>query len=220
MILKVAAFLGAWMLAWPLTACGGPAPGPKVAPAKPETAVTAPTDTPSPTAHQRMGIYVDDVRQFDWSRVLLPPDVCGVEGRVELTARGSRQISDRWGGIRVFFHEVKFGEFLTLLGPQAAVSVFCDNGGGTASSILEHAIVMYSSPGGELTALGVITAQKQAPDQPATLLALRTWRPSAILVTELYYRAGDATCCPSGRAVTTWTYEGEVLVPGPPHVIK
>lgn len=44
--------------------------------------------------------------------------------------------------------------------------------------------------------------------------------PGRVVVQEFYYQLSDRTCCPSGRATTTWTYSNGELLPGTPHIIR
>lgn len=73
--------------------------------------------------------------------------------------------------------------------------------------------------GGELTALGSLVAKRQPPAQLPTTLVIKEWRTDTLTVEELWYRPGDATCCPSGVAEVTWTWRDGVPTPGPAHVL-
>jgi hypothetical protein len=42
------------------------------------------------------------------------------------------------------------------------------------------------------------------------------FKPGRIVTEETYYNESDYTCCPSGAAVTTWTYKDGKLTPGKP----
>ncbi len=39
-----------------------------------------------------------------------------------------------------------------------------------------------------------------------------------VVAYETWYRPSDATCCPSGTAVTVWTLQGGRLSPGAPRI--
>ena len=208
------------VVCWLAAGCAAPQPGPRIAPAEPPAGVTLVTRSPTPAPVVGLGVPVTDLRQVDWDEAVLPPGVCGIDTAARLSRRRSRETSATWGAVTVWLDRVAYGDLLSDPGPEAAVRVYCDNGGGTASSILEYGLVVYSARGGELTAVGLVRPQRQDATQLPTLLLVRSWRPATLVVTELYYRSADPTCCPSGRARTTWSWASGVAEPGPPRIVR
>jgi len=203
-----------------LAACGAPEPGPKVTPAEPESEAIMPTDTATHCGATALDVPVSNLRGFDWDQAVLPGGVCGVKETVHLNKGVARATSDTWGPVTVAMLGAKYGQLLADRGVEAAATVYCDNGGGTGSSTLEYAVVVYSARGGVLTGVGLISAKKHEEGELPTILSVKSFQPSALAIRELYYRPADSTCCPSGRAVTTWTWAGDTPEPSAPHVLR
>jgi hypothetical protein len=202
-------------------ACSAPTPGPKVEPAPPRSDATVSSVSPGTTASPAgLGVAVSDLHQLDWDEAPLPSGFCGVPTVTRFSSGFAATTSATWGGVTVAVLQVTYGNLLGDDAEEAALDVYCDNGGGTASSTLEYGIAVYAGRGGELVSLGILTAQKQDADQMATLLSVKEWRDRSMVVTENYYRTSDSTCCPSGIAETTWTWEDDVPSPGGPHVLQ
>jgi len=72
--------------------------------------------------------------------------------------------------------------------------------------------------------LGLITPQVSPRDVHGTIIGNRrgfaVFHQKSITVKEAFYGRSDGTCCPAGRAVTTWTFDGHRLAPGTPRVIR
>jgi hypothetical protein len=116
--------------------------------------------------------------------------------------------------------DVMYGDLLEDEKEEAAVAVVCDNGGGTGSGLLESGIVLFAERDGRLISVGTVTARKQYEGQLPTLISVKEWRKPSIIVSESYFRASDATCCPSGRAETDWIWTEESLSPGATRVLE
>jgi hypothetical protein len=202
-------------------ACGAPSPGAKVTPASQEPTVgsSAPTSA-ARSGGEDLGVPAGDLHQVDWDSAPLPPQVCGIPGLTTLSNGLARATSQTWGAVTVGVVQVAYGDLLGDDGDEAAVEVYCSNGGGTAASNLEYALAVYTSRSGRLVSLGVLRAQRQDADQRSTLLSVATWAEGSVVVTEHYYRSADGTCCPSGIAETPWRWEGDIPSPGPPHVVQ
>ena len=103
-----------------------------------------------------------------------------------------------------------------LLGPRrsaVAVPVICDNGGGTAAGQLASAYAVFREQGSRLSPIGMVTAQYRPRDVHITLVSGLRMQPGTLTVREYWYRPRDGDCCPSGRAIARWTYDGRRLVP-------
>jgi hypothetical protein len=167
-----------------------------------------------------LGVAVTDLRQLDWDRVPVPPGFCGIPTVVQIDGGMAKAASGTWGRVTVGVFGVTYGDLLEDDADEAAVNVYCDNGGGTGASTLEYGIVVYTGRAGRLTSLGVLSAQMQEANQLPTTLSVQEWSDRSLLVTEHYYRVSDSTCCPSGTAETRWTWEDDSPTPGAPHVIE
>jgi hypothetical protein len=153
--------------------------------------------------------------------VAVPGDVCpGRAGPIRLL-RGKAKIPDPRGdhfrgGVTVTEATHVFGD---LYGPGhdvAALNVWCAGANGTAASQLRDSWIVYADADGKLRPIATLVpqqparAQKTAPhvayfDTSAGGIAIA---PSTVTVKELWYRAGDRTCCPSERATTVWRAHG------------
>jgi hypothetical protein len=204
--------------------CGAPTPGPTVQPAsqQPGSAVpSASTGTTGTTApDEDLGVTVGDLHQLDWDAAPVPPGFCGVPTVTVMSGGKATTTSGTWGPVTVAVLGVDYGDLLADDADEAALRVYCDNGGGTGSSTLAYGIAVYAGRGGRLVSLGVLTAQMQEANQLPTLLSVQEWRQGSLVVAESYYRDADSTCCPSGTAETTWTWTGDVPSPSAPHVLS
>ena len=93
---------------------------------------------------------------------------------------------------------------------EAALAVSCSNGGGTAAGALAYVQVIFRAGPRYPVAVGVITARQQPKHVLPTLLTV-TFGRGRVQVREAFYGRGDGTCCPSGRARSTWTYRNGKL---------
>lgn len=182
-------------------------------------AAPSPSVGPSPGAAD-LGVAAGDLQQMDWDAVSLPPGFCGIPTVTQLDGGMARASSETWGPVTVAWFDVSYGDLVGDDADEAVVSAYCDNGGGTGSSTLEYALVTYAVRGGRLIGLGTLTAQVQEANQLPTTLSVQEWGEQSLVVNEHYYRASDATCCPSGVAETTWTWDGDIPSPGAPHVLE
>jgi len=95
--------------------------------------------------------------------------------------------------------------------PVAAVPFTCDNNGGTASGQLLFSIALYTRANGGLHLLGLITPRQERNDNHVTLLEIGSFSTSGLTVQEAWYGPSDATCCPTGQAISTWQYDAGKL---------
>jgi hypothetical protein len=103
---------------------------------------------------------------------------------------------------------------------EAAVSVGCDNGGGTADGQLGFAYVVVAARAGRLRVLGTVTPSIHRPGLHVSLFESIKIDVGRITAVEAWYRESDATCCPGGRATTVWTYSDGQLTPGLPDITQ
>jgi len=169
------------------------------------------TPAPAPPAatkityeiHSTVSSSSIDLHRVAWKNVTLPGRVCGVRTPVHL--RDGKAMVNPHLEVNAGWHRVVYGDLNANGGDEAAVSVACSNGGGTADSIWAYAIVLFRAGTSAPTPLAVIRPQHHVKRMPATLLQVAV-RPRSVEGRESFYGRNDGTCCPSGRAVSTWVY--------------
>jgi hypothetical protein len=142
-----------------------------------------------------------------------------VPGVVQFSSGEAKATSDTWGPVEMGVDpgSTVYGDLDGDGVEEAAVSVSCNNGGGTASGQLAFGYVVVRKDSDALSAVGSITARQNPPNAShVTLLGTTEITHNEIRVQELWYRPSDATCCPSGEAETTWSYADSTLTPGQP----
>jgi hypothetical protein len=170
------------------------------------------------------------LRKVDWANVTLPGAVCAVKHPIHLHRRTAflREIPRRWAqplsyqreqrlrhGVRVdaAWEQVSYGR-LGAGGPDAAgLAVSCSNGGGTADGVLAYAWVVFTGRERNLDVAGIVTPQGPQPPHELPTLVKIVFTHGGITAREYWYGHRDGTCCPSGRATTTWTYVAGRLRP-------
>ena len=185
----------------------------------PATRIPAATIPASPRGTVPGNVAAKNLHHVDWANVSIPGQFCSVPGFVKLKGGQATSFSTKWGSVR--FSEIGpviYGDLGGAGQEEGAVSVWCDNGGGTADSELAQAYLIFDGAGGKLTAIGAITAQEQPGDVHVSNVTKVTFSPDRIAAHEVWYRGSDPSCCPSGTAVTIWTYTHGQLVPGTPDI--
>lgn len=180
-----------------------------------------PTTEPATTAPPvDLGPAPADLHQLDWASVHVPGDFCSIPQVIAFQGGEATAASREFGRVHLgSVSDVVYGDIDGDGRPEAALKVECDNGGGTADGQLGFGAVILTSRHDRLIALGSITPQEQAPDAiHVTLLTDVQILHGSVVVHESWYRATDATCCPTGTAVTTWTLDGDRLSPGTPEI--
>ena len=170
------------------------------------------------------GAVARDIRQTAWGEVSVPGSICGAKGSIRLHNGRAIVRSSRWPSLRRVhvasgWNPVRYGNLDGRGQAEAALVVGCNNGGGTAAGYLAYAQVVYTTTGDALSVVGVVTPQQQKPNRLPTLLEV-TIRRGKIIASEAWYGPNDGTCCPSGRAVTVWTYARGTLAPSVPRVTR
>ena len=201
-----------------LAACSTPGASDRIVPAAaPEVVpIVAPTSAPIALGTARpLGSAPEDLRTMAWDAVTVPGEFCDLDRDPTLESGNASAISRTWGPVVVTWFDVQYGDVVGDARVEAALRLDCNNGGGTAVGLLQYAIVLFTSEAGQLWTLGAIVPRRQPPGQLPTLMAIEEWRSGALLVAEKWYRSSDSTCCPSGLAEVTWTWQDGTLVPGP-----
>jgi len=149
-----------------------------------------------------------------WPDVTVPGAVCGAPGALHLHD-GSAMVASP-PALHAGTAEVvaRLGTVVdgTLAGaPVAAVRVSCATTSGTADGQLDDSWVIYGVVAGTLRVLADLQPRQpagapapHAPTFAAGTGALR-WSGDQLVVQELWWAPGDATCCPTLRASTVWT---------------
>ena len=179
---------------------------------KPET--TIPAKSNSPGGAVPIDVAAVNLHHVYWPNVPISGQFCSVPGIVRLKDGQATGVSTKWGPVD--FYQAGSTIYGELGGADlAAVTVWCDNGGGTADSQIAQAYILFEIVGGKLSALGAITAQEQpSSDVPVSYITKITFSQDTVAAHEAWYRGNDPTCCPSGTAVTIWTYaHGQLISP-------
>jgi hypothetical protein len=178
-----------------------------------------------------------DLHAVDWSSVTLPA-VCGGSKPIKLhrpssaldRTEGTANVSPiprRWAGysfygrhsVEVDTGGVVYGKLAEGREDDAGLRFDCNNGGGTADGALLIGWVIFDGDSGRPSVVGVVTPSIQPPRVLPTLLEI-TIAPGKLAAPEFYYGRDDSTCCPSGRAVTTWLYSNGRLKRGPTTITR
>jgi hypothetical protein len=176
----------------------------------------------APASHSAL-----DLHTFDWKNIAAPGQACLTVRDVRLS-NGSALIPDPKNGIPInpsgngqrFDRlqegpaEVTYGDLEDDQHPVAVVPLACSNNGGTADGVILYSLAVYSGRTGKLQLLGLITPRRQPANELATLLDHPQISPGAITVDEAWYGPRDGTCCPTGRATSSWNYSAGRLQPG------
>jgi hypothetical protein len=176
--------------------------------------VVAVTAAASGTASALASARPLNLHHVKWGDEAVPGQVCRVNGPIRLHDGLAKLNHSGYGPLDVSVTGPFYGD---LGGGQqvAAVQVLCSNQGGTAAGQLADSIVVFSGAGGKLHSLGVLTPQYR-PHAPVHIPFITVARVGAghIVTTEYWYTSNDPDCCPSGRATTTWSWNGHRFTPG------
>ncbi|MFJ3326434.1 hypothetical protein ACIPMT_18520 [Streptomyces griseus] len=203
--------------------CSSPDPDPKVPRASPSSYDgTSGTSEPSPTSSGAgsLGAATQDLRDMDWARTAVPGDFCDVPGLISFTSGEATVRSDTHGSVHAeqYVENVVYGDVLGDERVEAALRVGCDTGGETGGGRLAWAFVVFTGEQGRLRLVGTVTPQKYEGGHASGFdgVELASGRVTA---KETWHRELDATCCPSGKAVTVWRVGADgLLVAGEPRV--
>ena len=156
-----------------------------------------------------------NLHHVNWGSVTIPGRLCRVKGVIRLHKSQARIARSGYGPLEVITSGPAYGDLGR--GQQVAVlQVWCDNQGGTAAGELAEGLMVFSGAGGKLHVLGTLTPQyrpRSASHIP--YIVVESIGAERVVTTELWYASTDADCCPSGRATTTWHWNGRSFRPGP-----
>ncbi|NBE53344.1 hypothetical protein [Streptomyces boluensis] len=193
--------------------CSSPEPDGKVPRSKDSSsgsataASTEPATDALPTAGAP-GKVPEDLRDLDWARTSVPGDFCDVAGLITFKSGRAWAQSKTYGKIHAenVPDQVTYGNVLGDSRVEAAMQVGCDNGGEMGSGRLVWAYLVFSSEQGQLKVVGTLTPQQDPPGFAVSTFEKVELSPGRVTAYENWHREdSDALCCPTGKAVTTWT---------------
>jgi len=154
-------------------------------------------------------------RGVDWKSLSVPSGACDTGHSVRLVNGSATAASRHWPGVRqveLYLDQESYGE-LGAGASAAAVDVWCSGPGGMADDQLADVWVIYTANAGHLQLIGVVSARAPAtkPGVHTSVIGAVNFRRGAIVADEAWYKPSDPTCCPSGRATSTWTYSNGAL---------
>jgi hypothetical protein len=162
-----------------------------------------------------------NLHHVKWGDVAVPGGLCRVGHPIQLHNGDARLKHSGFGPLDVSETGPAYGN---LGGGQqvAALPVWCSNQGGTAAGELAEGLVVFSGAGGRLHVLGTLTPQYRphAGHVHIPFVAVKSIGGEHIVTTEFFYTGADADCCPSGRALTSWHWNGHSFKPGRTTIIK
>jgi hypothetical protein len=157
----------------------------------------------------------------DWKNIKVPGSACGIDHDVQLRNGRAEVPSPSFPdydlvGISVsvtaYDNGVVYGDLDNDGFDEAAVSVWCDNRGGTAAGQLGQEWVIFTDARTPRV-LGSVSPQHGRDSYFHVPYIGRSifMAPGLIVAQESFYGNNDATCCPSGVAITTWSYSNGKL---------
>jgi hypothetical protein len=151
----------------------------------------------------------------DWKTLSVPGAACSTAQSVRLVEGSATAASRHWPGVSRVALSVAtetYGE-LGAGRSVAAVDVWCSSPGGMADDELANVWLVYTSAAGHLHLVGVISVRAPAPTPGVhvSLIGAVSFHADSITAAESWYKPSDPTCCPSGRATSTWSYANGAL---------
>ena len=161
-----------------------------------------------------------NLHHVTWGNVAVPGKLCRVNGPIRLHHGDARLRHSGFGPLDVSEQGPVYGNLGN--GQQvAALQVWCSNQGGTAAGELAEGLVVFSGAGGRLHVLGTLTPQYHPHTRVhIPFVAVKSIGSERIVTTEFFYNGADADCCPGGRALTTWHWNGHSFKPGRTTIVR
>ena len=161
-----------------------------------------------------------NLHHVKWGNVAVPGWLCRVNGPIQLHHGDARLRHSGFGPLDVSEQGPTYGNLGN--GQQvAALQVWCSNQGGTAAGELAEGLVVFSGAGGHLHVLGTLTPQYHPHTRVhIPFVAVKSLGSERIVTTEFFYNGTDADCCPGGRALTTWHWNGHSFKAGRTTIVR
>lgn len=214
-----------------LAGCGGSSHKPPAASSTSDmpTTSTASTSTVAPTT---TSVPPPGLKAVTWGDISVPGSLCFQSSPIQLHNGQAQRLDSVHGypnagssgpsyvDIEDNYAPVRYFDLAPGV-PVAFVPIECNNNGGTADGVILYALLVYEGGPGHVTLIGTIRPRVQPPDVLPTLLGVQSVTAGRIVVSESWYRPHDGTCCPSGKATSTWGYSHGAIYPmsstgGPP----
>lgn len=157
----------------------------------------------------------------DWKNIKVPGSACGVDHDVQLVNGEATVHSPRFADydlvgfsldVHAYDDGVVYGDLDNDGFDEAAVSVWCDNRGGTAAGQLGQEWVIFTDAR-QPRVVGSIAPQHGSDTGYHIPYIGRPifMAPGRVVALESFYGKNDMTCCPTGQAITTWSYSNGKL---------
>ncbi|MEU9589194.1 hypothetical protein AB0D84_05590 [Streptomyces sp. NPDC048193] len=162
-----------------------------------------------------------DLSGYDWADATVPGGLCGHRGGIRLRDGAATGVSSTFDGpepdmpqdVGAYTDEVVYGDLTGDGAWEAALPVLCANHDSTAAGQRAMGVMVFDGAAGRLDLIGTLVGQQPRVGEPPNFLRVEQITRGGITVTEKFYGAADANCCPTGVARSTWTYGGGKLVP-------
>jgi hypothetical protein len=169
------------------------------------------TTVTEPTPEDSAAVAPRDLRSLDLTEVPAPSGACGATREFIAKIDSPTLIDGDRGRVSVSVTDkAVFGDLDNDGNDELARELQCGYDGGNTSA--GQGFVLLSGSDGQVKALGLIDARYTAGNAQArgvvrnVVIAERQ-----VTASELWYRPTDPQCCPSGQAITTWSYIDQEL---------
>ncbi|MGW6063180.1 hypothetical protein [Streptomyces sp. NPDC055189] len=161
-----------------------------------------------------------DLRAVDWRSAEIPGTLCRSPKAIRLQGGAAVNVPSDFDGpepdmpqdVAAGTDEIFYGDITGDDRDEAALPVLCANHNSTAAGQRAMGVLVFDGGAQELRLLGTLTSRKPRLGEPPNLLKVERMEPGVITVRDSFYRADDANCCPSGKAMETWVHRKGHLV--------
>jgi hypothetical protein len=192
------------------------------------------TTTSSSAPSEESGLAAS-IRSTDWANATVPAAPCAGAGSVTLHdgfgVVSSERWTDAWQGrkpptvpgqveIEVYADDgIVYGDVDGDGVDEAAVHVWCTNGGGTSGGQLAQNVVVFQGDAEFREVLGVLPMVHQT-SLGATYGRVEQIGGGTVTITEYIHGPDDPQSFPTGTAETVWAYDGNGFVQSSSRITK